>query len=80
MVAPFTTAYVAAVIAVSLKTVIDDLSLLVIVLAAIAVLIPGYTINLGVAELVSGIVVPGAADLFNGLMILAEWFLGAWIA
>ena len=76
---PLSTAFVAAALATTTKLWLPELNVVMVTLASIAVLLPGYTISLGLIELVSQHVVSGTANLMSGLVYLAKQFIGAWL-
>ena len=76
---PLTTAAVSGVLAVMLRMWIPELNVVLVVLASVAVLLPGYTVSLGVHGLVNGHVLSGMANLMRGLVVLAKQVAGAWI-
>jgi uncharacterized membrane protein YjjP (DUF1212 family) len=76
---PLTTAFVAAVLATLAKIWVPELNLVLVILSAVAVLLPGYTISLGVIELAAQYVVSGAATLINGLVYIAMQVAGGWL-
>ena len=73
---PFSTALVAGVLAALAKLWLPDLNLVFVVLAAVAVILPGYTISLGVGELVAQHVVSGTSNLMRGLVCLVKQVAG----
>lgn len=76
---PLSSAFVAGVLAASMKVLLPELNVVLITLSAILILIPGYPISVGVIELVSGHVVSGTVNLMNGLVYLVKQFAGAWL-
>ena len=76
---PLSSAFVAAAGAATAKTVIPELNLVLVTLAAVVVLIPGYSISLGIIEIVGRHVVSGSANLMSGLVYLVKQFAGAWL-
>lgn len=76
---PLSTAFVVAVLTGITKYFIPELNLVIVVVSAIVVLLPGYGISLGIAELVGRQTVSGMANLMNGLVYLAKQFAGAWL-
>jgi uncharacterized membrane protein YjjB (DUF3815 family) len=76
---PLSSAFVAAVAVAATKIWVPELNLVLVTLAAILVLIPGYSISQGIIEIVSRHVVSGSANLMNGLVYLAKQFVGAWL-
>jgi uncharacterized membrane protein YjjP (DUF1212 family) len=76
---PLSSAFVAGVLAASAKVALPEINGLLVTLSAILVLIPGYSITVGVVELVGRRVVSGTANLMNGLVYLVKQFAGAWL-
>jgi uncharacterized membrane protein YjjP (DUF1212 family) len=76
---PFSTALVAGAATVGLKAWIPELNVVLVVLSAVAVLLPGFTISLGTIELAQQHVVSGMANLTRGLVYLVKQILGAWL-
>jgi uncharacterized membrane protein YjjP (DUF1212 family) len=77
---PLSTAFVAGVLALVVKYFIPEVNYVLITLSAIIVLIPGYSVSLGVAETVNDHLVSGLTNLINGLVYLFKQFIGAWLA
>lgn len=75
---PLSTAFVAGILAASMKILLPEVNVVLVTLSAILILIPGYSISVGVIELVSNRVVSGTANLMNGLVYLVKQFAGAW--
>lgn len=73
---PLTTAFVVGVFATLVKYGLPELNVVLVILSAIAILLPGYTISLGVGELVGQRVVSGTANLMNGLVCLIKQIVG----
>lgn len=76
---PLVSAFVAGVMATLLHVGLPDLSPVIVTLSAIIVLIPGFPISVGLAELANNHVVSGMANLMNGLVYLAQQVMGAWL-
>ena len=76
---PLTSAFVVAALTAVTRFVVPELNLVLVILAAIAVLLPGYTISLGLIEIVGRHVVSGTAHLMSGLVYLAKQIAGAWL-
>lgn len=76
---PLSTAFVVAVLTGITKYFIPEVNMVLVVLSAIIILLPGYGISLGIAELVGRQTVSGMANLMNGLVYLAKQFAGAWL-
>ena len=75
----FATAFVAAFLATVTKFFIPELNVVLVTLAAIVVLVPGYIISQGIIELVSQQVISGTMNLMSGLVYLVKQLLGAWL-
>lgn len=76
---PLSTAFVAGFLAVAAKVLVPEVNVVLVTLAAILVLIPGFSISVGVVELVGKHVVSGLANLMTGLVYLAKQSAGAWL-
>lgn len=76
---PLSSAFVAGVLAAITKMLIPEVNVVLITLAAILILIPGFSVTVGVVELVSKHVISGTANLMNGLVYLFKQFAGAWL-
>ena len=76
---PLTSAFVVAALTAVARFMVPELNLVLVIVAAIAVLLPGYTISLGIIELVGRHVVSGTAHLMSGLVYLAKQLAGAWL-
>jgi uncharacterized membrane protein YjjP (DUF1212 family) len=76
---PLSTAFVAGFLASITQTQVPELNIVLVTLCAILVLVPGFTISVGMVELVSNHVVSGTANLMSGLVYLAKQFIGAWL-
>ena len=77
---PLSTALVAGVLATVLKHAFPELNYVLVTLSAIIVLVPGYSVSMGIAEIVNNHVVSGLTNLINGLVYLFKQFIGAWLA
>lgn len=76
---PLSTAFVAGLLAASAQVLVQEINIVLVTLSAILVLIPGFSISVGVVELVTNHVVSGTANLMSGLVYLAKQFAGAWL-
>lgn len=76
---PLTTAFVTGLLATALKTGIPDLNVVLIILCAVAIILPGYTVSLGAGELVAQHVVSGMENLVRGLVCLVKQIAGGWL-
>ncbi|GAB4517159.1 MAG: hypothetical protein Tsb0019_16830 [Roseibium sp.] len=74
---PFTTALAAGVLAALAKLWLPDLNPVLVVLSAVAVILPGYTISVGAGELVAQHVVSGTSNLTRGLVCLVKQVAGS---
>ena len=76
---PFSSAFVVGILAILVKWWVPDLNHVLVILAAVAIILPGYTISLGAGELVAGYIASGAAKLMNGLICLFKQVAGGWL-
>ncbi len=76
---PLSTAFVVGVLATIVKTWVPELNLVLVILSAVAILLPGYTISLGAGELAAQRVVSGTANLMSGLVCLVKQVAGGWL-
>ncbi len=76
---PFSSAFVVGLLATVVKLWLPELNLVLVILSAIAILLPGYTISLGAGELVAQHIVSGAANLTSGLVCLVSQIAGGWL-
>lgn len=74
-----TIAFLAGILSASIKIGKPELNIVFTVLAAVAIPLPGYTVSLGVAELIVGRIITGMAHLIGGLVTLGWLVLGAYI-
>jgi uncharacterized membrane protein YjjP (DUF1212 family) len=76
---PLLTAFVPAVVASGVRYWIPEVDVLIVIIAAIAILLPGYAVSVGIGELVEDHVIAGWSNLVRGLVYLAKQVLGAWL-
>jgi uncharacterized membrane protein YjjP (DUF1212 family) len=76
---PLLSAFMVGGLAAFAKVLIPELNIVLIVISAIAVLLPGYTISNGAMELVQGHVNSGTINIINGIVYLLKQVVGAWI-
>jgi uncharacterized membrane protein YjjP (DUF1212 family) len=76
---PLSSAFVAAALATTAKVLLPETNLVLVTLSAILVLIPGYSVSVGIIEVLGQHVVSGTANLMSGLVYLAKQFAGAWL-
>jgi len=76
---PFSTAFVIGVLATVVKFWVPGLNLVLVILSAVAIILPGYTISLGAGELIAQHIVSGAANLMKGLLCLFKQVAGGWL-
>ena len=76
---PLSSAFVAGVLATIAKLWVPELNLVLVILSAVAIILPGYTISLGAMELVAQQVLSGTANLTSGLICLAKQVAGGWL-
>jgi len=58
---------------------LPGLRVTLVTLSAIAVLLPGYTVSMGIGELVSNRIISGAANLVGGMVCMFWLVVGAWL-
>jgi uncharacterized membrane protein YjjP (DUF1212 family) len=76
---PMSTAFVAGTLGAATKILLPEINGVLVTLCAILILIPGYSISVGVIELVGRRVVSGTSNLMSGLVYLVKQFAGAWL-
>ncbi len=64
---PLSSAFVAGVLAATARMWVPELNVVMVIVAAVAVLLPGYTISQGLIELVGKHVTSGSANLMSGI-------------
>jgi uncharacterized membrane protein YjjP (DUF1212 family) len=74
---PLTTALITGFLAMMVKHWVPSLNLVVVILSAVAIILPGFTISLGAGELVSKRVKSGIFNLKSGLITLIKQVAGA---
>jgi uncharacterized membrane protein YjjP (DUF1212 family) len=76
---PLSSAFVVGVLAAVVKLWVPELNLVLVILSAVAIILPGYTISLGAGELVAQHVLSGTANLMSGLVCLVKQIAGGWL-
>lgn len=74
---PLTTALIIGFLATLVKYWVPDLNLVLVILSAVAIILPGYSISLGAGELVAQHVLSGVSNLMSGLITLVKQIAGA---
>jgi uncharacterized membrane protein YjjP (DUF1212 family) len=74
---PLSTALIIGFLATLVKYWVPDLNLVLVILSAVAIILPGYSISLGVGELVAQHVLSGVSNLMSGLITLIKQIAGA---
>jgi uncharacterized membrane protein YjjP (DUF1212 family) len=74
---PLTSALITGFLAMLVKHWVPSLNLVLVILSAIAIILPGFTISLGAGELVSKRVKSGMYNLKSGLITLSKQIAGA---
>jgi uncharacterized membrane protein YjjP (DUF1212 family) len=74
---PLTTALIIGFLATLVKYWVPDLNLVLVILSAVAIILPGYSISLGAGELVSQHILSGVSNLMSGLITLIKQIAGA---
>jgi uncharacterized membrane protein YjjP (DUF1212 family) len=75
---PFTSAFITGALAATAHVLMPEVNVSVVILAAIIIMIPGFTVSAGIVEIVSNHVVSGSANLIAGVIYLLKQFFGAW--
>lgn len=76
---PVSTAFAVGVLAAVARYFLPELNVVLVVVSAVLILIPGYPISVGVVELVSKHINSGLSNLVSGLIYLFKQFAGAWL-
>ncbi len=76
---PLSSAFVVGFLASIVKLWVPELNLVLVILSAVAIILPGYTISLGAGELVGQHVVSGMANLMSGMICLVKQIAGGWL-
>lgn len=76
---PLSTALIIGLLATLVKYWVPDLNLVLVILSAVAIILPGYTVSLGAGELVAQHVLSGISNLMSGLITLVMQIAGALI-
>jgi uncharacterized membrane protein YjjP (DUF1212 family) len=76
---PLSSAFVVGVLATIVKHWVPEINLVLVILSAVAIILPGYTISLGAGEVVSQHVVSGTANLMSGMICLVKQIAGGWL-
>ncbi len=76
---PLSTALIIGLLATLVKYWVPDLNLVLVILSAVAIILPGYTVSLGTGELVAQHVISGISNLMSGLITLVMQIAGALI-
>ena len=74
---PLNTALIAGFLAAIIKYWIPDLNLVLVILSAVAIILPGFSISLGAGELVAQKILSGMANLMSGLITLLKQIAGS---
>ena len=74
---PLNTALIAGFVAAIIKYWIPDLNLVLVILSAVAIILPGFSISLGAGELVAQKILSGMANLMSGLITLLKQIAGS---
>jgi uncharacterized membrane protein YjjB (DUF3815 family) len=76
---PLASAFVPAAVATLVRHWNPQVGALVVTLSAIAVLLPGYAVSIGIGELVEDHIIAGWTNLLSGLVYLSKQVVGAWM-
>lgn len=66
-----------ALVATAIQQVEPAINVVIVTLSAVAIQLPGYTVSLGVGEVVSNRIVSGVSNLIQGLVVLLWLVMGA---
>jgi uncharacterized membrane protein YjjP (DUF1212 family) len=72
-------AFVCSLIATTVKIWLPEINVALVTMAGVAVYLPGYSVTLGAAELVSSHIISGSARLIAGLVVLMWLVVGTWL-
>ncbi|GKZ00942.1 hypothetical protein MPSEU_001045700 [Mayamaea pseudoterrestris] len=72
-------AFVPAVLATSVKLIYPQVNVTIVTLSSVAIPLPGYTVSLGLAEIVGQRVTRGIGHLAKGLVTLLQLVMGSWL-
>lgn len=75
---PFSTAFVVGVLTAISRYFLPEINVVLIIVSAVLILVPGYGISVGVVEIVSKHINSGLSNLVSGLIYLFKQFFGAW--
>ena len=74
---PLSTALITGFLATLVKHWVPELNLVLVILSAVAIILPGFSISLGAGELVAQHILSGMSNLINGLITLFKQIAGA---
>jgi len=74
---PLSTALIVSFLTTLLKSWIPELNMVLVIVSAVAIILPGYSISLGAGELVAQKVLSGISNLMGGLITLFKQIAGA---
>jgi len=74
---PFSTALITAFLVTLVKYWFPELNQVLVILSAVAIILPGYSISLGAGELVAQRILSGMSNLMSGLITLFKQIAGA---
>ncbi|MDR9827216.1 threonine/serine exporter family protein [Vibrio sp. FNV 38] len=76
---PLLATFVTSVLTGLSKVFLPELDAVLVIVSASAIILPGYTISVGIAEMISRRVTSGAKNLCNGLSCMLKMVLGSWL-
>ena len=71
--------FICSTFATFLKALRPEINVTLVTMSGVAILLPGYNISLGTAELVSNHIISGSARILNGMVVMLWLVLGAWL-
>lgn len=74
---PLNTALITGFLATLIKYWIPDLNLVLVILSAVAIILPGFSISLGAGEVIAQKILSGMSNLMSGLITLLKQIAGS---
>lgn len=76
---PVSTAFVAGILAGVARYFLPEINVVLVILSAVLILVPGYPISVGIVEIVSKHINSGLSNLVSGLIYLFKQVAGGWL-
>ena len=71
--------FTCSTLATFLKALRPEINVTLVTMSGVAILLPGYNVSLGTAELVSNHIISGSTRILNGMVVMLWLVLGAWL-